>query len=635
MASQLRWDSDGIKRVAIITGAGSGLGRQYALLLGSRGCRVLVNDYGGSISGEGPRSTSAAERVAAEINAAGGEALPNAEDVTAAAPNGADAMVKQAMDAWGRIDIVIANAGIGVYKKYDDVDLEQWKRVYRVHVFGTFAVLRAAWPHLAESAKSGGGRVVVTASAAGVFGTANLSEYSAAKAAVIGIGLTAGKEGAPKGIKVTVLCPAASTRLTEQLPGDAGQRNTLTPDKVAGVVAYAVHPSCTKAGGAILNVGGGYAGAFKLARSNGAVIGNERVTPGAVASAWNQVEDFSAFDYPTQPPDNKAILDLVEAVRSGKSASARVLMVKQPKPEPDFKGMVVVITGAGNGIGRAHAHLFARLGASLVLNDPGADVNGRGVDESVANKVCDEARALGAPRAVPNFARVEEAGEKIIEQAIKEFGRVDVLVSNAGSLRDKSLARMTNEDFELIQEVHVHGMQRAVRAAWTHMSAQGFGRILCTASASGTYGNFGQVNYSAAKNATVGFVRALAPLFKRKNVFINALCPQAGTRMLTTIPGMDLKEISRWTPELISPLVVYVCSKDNTGITGRVFEVGGALYSEQRWMRNHGHVFPGGKAPTPEEARDAWDDIVGFDPKTTLQVDPRNVLVRQVVESRI
>lgn len=180
--------------------------------------------------------------------------------------------------------------------------------------------------------------------------------------------------------------------------------------------------------------------------------------------------------------------------------------------------------------------------------------------------------------------------------------------------------------------MHVHAMYRVVRAAWTHMKAQGFGRIVCTASASGAYGNYGQTNYSAGKMATIGFVKALAPLAKKSGITINALCPQAGTRMLTTIPNMDLKEISRWTPELIAPLVVHVCSKENKDVNGRVFEVGGALYSELYWMRNAGNVFPGGKAPTPEEARDAWSKIVGWDPKTTEPVNPRRLLIRQIVE---
>lgn len=179
------------------------------MLLASRGCRVLVNDYGGSIDGTGARTSAAADAVVKEIRDKGGEALANYEDVTAPSPKGGAAMVKQAMDAWGRIDIVITNAGIGVYKAcwyrvaclrldepltpvsnscfcseiplliffpVEDVTVEQWKRVYDVHVFGTFNVLRAAWPHLIESTKTGGGKVVVTASAAGIMGTPNLSE---------------------------------------------------------------------------------------------------------------------------------------------------------------------------------------------------------------------------------------------------------------------------------------------------------------------------------------------------------------------------------------------------------------------------------------------------------------------------
>jgi hypothetical protein len=168
------------------------------------------------------------------------------------------------------------------------------------------------------------------------------------------MGLTAGKEGAAKGIKITILCPAASTRLTEQLPGDAAQRDSVTPDKVAGVVAYAVHPSCDSGSTQILNVGGGYAGAFKIARSAGALIGNPNPTPGMVAKVWGMVEDISKKDYewPSASPDNKTNLDLIEAVRSGKAQSSRVVMVKEPVSEPDFRGMVVVVTGAGKWVDR-------------------------------------------------------------------------------------------------------------------------------------------------------------------------------------------------------------------------------------------------------------------------------------------
>jgi len=213
-------------------------------------------------------------------------------------------------------------------------------------------------------------------------------------------------------------------------------------------------------------------------------------------------------------------------------------IAKELPPNPTvgelrFDGKVAVVTGAGAGLGRAYAHLFARLGASVVVNDLGGSAFGGGASTKAADVVVEEIRKFGG-KAVANYDSVED-GDKVIETAVKAFGRVDILVNNAGILRDKSFQRATDEDWDLIQRVHVRGTYKVTKAAWDLMQQQNYGRIINTSSAVGLYGNFGQANYSAAKAGILGFSLALALEGAKNNILVNTICPNAGTRLTATV----------------------------------------------------------------------------------------------------
>ncbi|WP_300526805.1 SDR family NAD(P)-dependent oxidoreductase [Maricaulis sp.] len=225
-----------------------------------------------------------------------------------------------------------------------------------------------------------------------------------------------------------------------------------------------------------------------------------------------------------------------------------------------FDGRVAIVTGAGHGLGRAHAHLLAARGAKLVVNDLGGSMDGSG-SGSAAEDVAQEIRDAGG-EAISHRANVTKADEvqDMVDQAMAKWGKVDILVNNAGILRDKSFAKMTVDDFQAVLDVHVMGSAVCTKAVWEPMREAGYGRIAMTASSSGIYGNFGQSNYGAAKMGLVGFMNVLHLEGAKYNIRVNALAPVAATRMTEDLlppPALELLK-----PEAVSAGLAYLVSED-------------------------------------------------------------------------
>ncbi|MEN3539696.1 SDR family oxidoreductase [Microbispora sp. ZYX-F-249] len=243
--SELRFDG----RVAIVTGAGHGLGRSHALLLAQRGAKVVVNDLGGALDGSGASAGPAAE-VAELIVKNGGEAVASTDNV--ATPEGAEAIVRTALDAFGRVDVVVNNAGILRDRSFGKMTVEEFDAVIAVHVRGSFLVSRAAFPHMKEQSY---GRIVNTSSPAGLFGNFGQANYSTAKMGLVGLTKTLGIEGARANIKANAIAPVAWTRMTESLlPAEFEEK--FTPERVSPLVAYLAHESC-ETSGEVFSVGAG------------------------------------------------------------------------------------------------------------------------------------------------------------------------------------------------------------------------------------------------------------------------------------------------------------------------------------------------------------------------------------------
>lgn len=284
-------------KVAIITGAGGGLGRSHALLLAQRGARVVVNDLGGSVSGEGA-DKGPAEKVAQEIRDAGGEAISDGNSVST--PEGGEAIVKTALDNFGQIDIVVNNAGILRDKTFHNLTSDLLEPVIDVHLKGAFYVTRPAWLKMREQ---GYGRVINTSSNSGIIGNFGQSNYGAAKMGLVGFTRVLAAEGAKYNIKVNAIAPIARTRMTEELMGDAVAK--LDPEFVSPVVAWLAHQDCPVTG-EVYTVGGGRVGRFFVGMTKGFYKADLNVED--VRDHWTEIRDETDYSVPTTPTDEFALL---------------------------------------------------------------------------------------------------------------------------------------------------------------------------------------------------------------------------------------------------------------------------------------------------------------------------------------
>jgi NAD(P)-dependent dehydrogenase (short-subunit alcohol dehydrogenase family) len=242
----------------------------------------------------------------------------------------------------------------------------------------------------------------------------------------------------------------------------------------------------------------------------------------------------------------------------------------------DYTDRVAVVTGAGGGLGREHALLLASLGAAVVVNDIGGDVHGAGSAPGAAQVVADEIAAAGGVAVADDHSVADpEAAAAIVERAVSEFGRIDVVVNNAGILRDKSFANLTWPDLDAVIDVHLKGAFLVTRPAFVHMKEQGYGRVVLTSSGSGILGNFGQTNYGAAKMGLIGMMNVLKLEGARYGINVNAVAPIAATRMTVDLLG---DSASLFHPSQVSPAVAFLGSEACT-FTGEVWSVGGGSVS--------------------------------------------------------
>ncbi len=276
-------------------------------------------------------------------------------------------------------------------------------------------------------------------------------------------------------------------------------------------------------------------------------------------------------------------------------------------PELRFDGKVAIVTGAGNGLGRAHARLLASRGATVIVNDLGGSINGEGKSSAPADLVVEEIRAAGGV-AFASYDSVED-GAQIVQAAMDHGKRIDIVVNNAGILRDTRFVNLKPDDWDILFRVHVHGAFKVTQAAWKSMRDQGSGRVVFTTSAAGLYGNFGQSNYSAAKLALLGLANTLALEGKKANIRVNTIAPLAGSRLTETV--LPDEAILALKPEYVSPLIAYLCHESCTE-TGGLFEVGGGLITKLRWERTTGVTFPKDATITPEDIGANWNSIVDF-----------------------
>lgn len=295
-----------------------------------------------------------------------------------------------------------------------------------------------------------------------------------------------------------------------------------------------------------------------------------------------------------------------------------------------FDGRVAIITGAGGGLGRSHALELARRGAHILVNDLGGSLDGSGASTSAAQRVVDEITALGG-KAMANHDSVAtaEGGRAIVQAALSAFGRVDVLVNNAGILRDKAFHKMDHTMIDPVIDVHLKGALYVSQPAFRLMRDQGYGRIVNTSSASGLFGNFGQANYGAAKAGLAGLTRVLSLEGAGHGIKVNAIAPIASTRMTKDILG-DLA--AKVTPESVSPLVAYLANEE-CSVNGHIYSVAGGRIARIFVAETHGVVLPENTAEAIRAHLSLIDkrDIDGYHPHEPSSLDYETTVIAEAL----
>lgn len=449
-------------QVCVVTGAGAGLGRAYARFFAERGAKVVVNDLGGTFNAKGnEKSAAVADQVVEELRKNGGIAVANYDPVQQG-----DKIIKTAIDNFGRIDILVNNAGILRDITLRNMKDEDWDAIIDVHLYGAYKTTRAAWPFFRKQRY---GRIIQTTSASGLFGNFGQSNYAAAKFALIGFAETCAKEGAKYNINSNILAPSAASRLTQTVwPQE--MMSLMAPEWIVPLVGYLTHSSCRESG-SIFEAGAGHFSKIRWERSHGLRLKpDENLHPEHIRSQWQKVVDFtSGAGHPQASQNPLTIAKQAKTLPANKPVSSDSL---------GLKGRVALVTGGGAGLGRAYAIELARHGAKVVVND---------VDN--ASKVAEEITKQGGEAASCDIS--VEQGDEVVKFVVQKYDRIDIVVNNAGILRDKAFANLTDEMWNKVINVHLRGTYKVTRAAVPIMVKQRYGRIVNITSTTGIYGNFG------------------------------------------------------------------------------------------------------------------------------------------------
>jgi NAD(P)-dependent dehydrogenase (short-subunit alcohol dehydrogenase family) len=298
--------------------------------------------------------------------------------------------------------------------------------------------------------------------------------------------------------------------------------------------------------------------------------------------------------------------------------------------EMRFDGRVAIITGAGGGLGRSHALELARRGAYILVNDLGGAIDGSGSSTPAAQRVVDEINALGGKAAAnTDSVATPDGGNAIVQAALEAFGRVDVLVNNAGILRDKAFHKMDHTMIDAVIDVHLKGALYVTAPAFRLMRGQGYGRIISTSSASGLFGNFGQANYGAAKAGLAGLTRVLALEGVRHGIKVNAIAPVAATRMTTDILG-DLA--AKLSPESVSPLVAYLAHEE-CSVNGHIYSVAGGRIARIFVAETHGVVLAENTSEAIRANLSVIDarDVIGYHAHEPSSLDYETTIIAEAL----
>ncbi|KIW95887.1 uncharacterized protein Z519_02952 [Cladophialophora bantiana CBS 173.52] len=537
------------QKVVIITDATTPFGQECAAMFAARGANLVLNFPPSSLPAspasplQSPRDRD--NRSMIETH----QELKESQRIVAAA-----------VGKYGTVHILINNASFrSPGPAYDLQSSTAWESMRRVVIDGAFKCAKAVWPHFR---KNGYGRISFIDSEPIGCGVAEL----ASRFALFGLAETLVREGVKYNIRVNVIAPQCKEYLSCIDHVCQHLSSSLNP-AVQGITSLAValsHESNKDEAGSLFAVGDDHITKFQWERSKGVFLNPDiNFTSAALAIKWGEIYDFSEKTYSTSAMDFGSLLPQMQELPGNAEL-----------PASDFSGRVVLVTGGGSGLGRAYSIAFAKLRASVVVNDL-AD----------PQAVVDEIRSDGGI-AAPVISSVEE-GDCIVQKALELYGHIDILVNNAGFVCDKSFVNMDENIWNSVMDVHLNGTYQMTKAAWPHFVRQRHGCIINTTSTSGIYGNFGQANYSAAKLGILGVSEATAREGQKYNIRVNTIAPVASTRSLAmALTDTDKNNLTVFLPEYVAPVVVLLSSDTLNGkineTTGGLFEVGCGWHANTR-----------------------------------------------------
>lgn len=581
-------------RSVVITGASRGLGLATAVQLYRQGWRVVA-------------AMRSVEAGLARLRAATGTAADDPRligvqlDLTdlPSIPLAARCIE----EAVGAPDVIVHNAGIAAFAGVEEMPGEVWQQMFATNLFGPVTLTKALLPGMRTK---GRGRIVAISSAGAIRGMPGISAYSASKGALERWAEALSQEIAPFGLGVTILVTGtfATDIVTEQTPDYGNHQGPYGP------IYQSIHTT-GKAAVSKASPPERFARALSQALEDEAPI--SRRTVGADATALAVMARLlpgslvhQIIRMAMRIPGRGALRAAVPVVTAPVANSAELPRTRSPHPQIDFTGQVVIVTGAGRGLGRLYALEFARRGAAVVVNDLGGSMHGDGADTRVADQVVEEIRR-GGGRAVASHDSVAsaEGGEAIVRTAVQAFGRLDVVVSNAGIFSSADFEHLTADEWQRMLNVHLDGAFYLSQPAFRVMKGQGYGRLVFTSSSAGLFGQPQEAHYAAAKAGIVGLCNVIAIEGEACGIRANSVLPFGHSRMVTQTVGGDeaaaqIPFLKLIDPQLVVPIVVFLASRA-CELNHHNYSAGAGRYARVFVGLGEGWLAKPGSAPTAED----------------------------------